>query len=307
MAVGVNVYLNDDTLAETAISGVSVGIFDVSTLDLLAFATSDSGGIAAFMLPGSIEGIAYEVRVYKATYTFTNPTQILVIDDGSTVNAFQVTGTPKTFGTPFDSRLCRCSGLFVNYSNEGIPNKTVRLMNAAEAGFQKPKIVDQALVSASSMAFKTDSSGWLTVDLHRGAEYYCMYAGEDETVWNFTVPDRSNANLIDLMFPRPVTLTWNPDDLPSTALAMTVDEEKTVNYTVLFSDYQERTLGTVNWMQLELSDSDVVGISLTDGVMIITAKAAGTSTITLSAQPNLYPLRIPDNSITIPVITVTVS
>jgi hypothetical protein len=307
MAVGVNIYVNDNTFAEDPIVGAEVGIFNGTTLDLLAIATTNGSGLATFMLAGSVPGTAYEVRIYKQNWAFTNPYQIMVIDDGVTLNAFQLLGLPKSFGIPMDARVCRCSGQFVNYSNIGIANKTIRIMNAMETGFQKPKIVDQNLVSASSMAFKTDAEGWLTVDLHRGAEYYIMYAGEDETVWNFTVPDRANANLIDLMFPKPVILVWNVTDLPSTALGMIVDEDKTVRYVLTFSDYQDRTEGTLHWLQVTISDPTVISLAMTDGVLEIKAKAAGVSTITLSAIEGLYPLRIPDNVITVPVITVTVT
>lgn len=309
--VGVDIYIKDTSVSALPISGVVASIYDVTTLALLATATSDVTGKAAFSLSGAVSpGTSYEVRFYKAGVLFANPVAIRVIEPTVTTNKFDVVGAVQALPVSIDPRICRCTGQFLDFGNRPMAGRVVRVMASMETGFQVPKLVDGNMVAPDSMEFRTDSNGKVSIDLYRSGEFYITFAGDDDTVWNFKVPDRSSANLIDLIHPQPVSITWDQTAAPGNAISVAVGQTKTIPFTSLFSNYEEIDTGLDKWFTALNSDDTLISAffvrSSTDSVQV-TGVAPGSAQVTWQLKSGLYPIMVPPRAVVAEPLVVTVT
>lgn len=283
MASPVDIFVKDDSVSPAPTPDVSVSVHNDTTKVMVAWGVTDADGRAAFLLPPGI----YEVRLFKLGVVFPRPSRLQVTDSQDvTQNAFDLVGTLLSLPISTDPRTCRCTGRFVDSSNNPIPNVTVRISPKAEQGSQAPEVVDgDQVLGGYSKTLKTDQSGRVTVDLMRGGEYYVVWSGEDDDSWNFKVPDRASANLIELIHPTPRSASWE-----SPTLSVAVGVTQRVILDVLFSDYQTRTAGLLKWLQLLNSNSDVCDVALEDGAVAVTGRAVGSSQVQVSARPDATPV-----------------
>ena len=308
MPVPVDIYVNDDSPLPSPISGVFVSVLDPSTFAVIATATTDGTGRAAFSIDGSVTpGTPYEVRFFKLGVRFANPMQILVEDPPVTTNKFDMSGTLLELPAATDPRVCRCTGRFMSFSNTPIAGATVRFMAKAESGYQVPKVVDGNLISAEAYATKTDADGYVSLDLLRGALYYITFSGEDDVVWNICVPDRASANLIELIHPAPVSLAWDPTEAPGNAVSVQVGETKFIPFLITYSDYEETGTGATKWLRFINPDDALMDVGYGDGNLVITGKAVGSGNITTEMLPDLKPVRVPEYNIYVPPLVVTIT
>lgn len=317
MAITVDIFLNDDSLSPAPIVGAVVSVVDPITLQPTASATTDSSGHASFLLPGDVypTGVAYQVRAFKLGVYFANPFQILVfeplpVSPTGVSNQFNLSGTlVGTLQPATDPRCCRCSGRFLNFSNQPVINSVVRISAKACIGGQVPKVVDGNVISEQVMELHTDGDGYIVVDLLRKGLYEVVYAGDDDTTWEILVPDRTSVDFIDLLFPQPVSLTWDPTAAPGNAVTVAVNGNALIPFTVLFSDYEVMGLGqgVLNYVNFQNSDSSVALAAAGDGTLFLTGVAPGTCQITVGVQPFIQPSRVPDYSIQAIALTVTVT
>lgn len=308
MTVPVDIYVLDDSPLTDPISGVFVSVLDPVTFAVVASATTDGTGRAAFVLPGAVTpGTQYEARFFKLGVRFSNPMQILVEEPAVTTNKFDMSGTLLVLPAATDPRVCRCTGRFVSFSNTPISKATVRFMALAESGYQVPKVVDGNLVSAEAYAAQTDADGFLSLDLIRGAQYYITFSGEDDTVWNICVPDRASVNLIELIHPAPVQLKWDPLEAPLDAVSVQVGETKIVHFTLVYSDYEETGEGAAKWIKFINSDDALASIGYNSGTVSVEGIAAGVVNVTTEMLPDLKPVRVPPYNVVAPTLVVTVT
>ena len=308
MAVAVGVYVKDDSLSAAPIDGVVVGVFDPVTFAAVAQGTTDVLGHASFLLPGSASpGTEYELRFFKLGVFFANPVRILVLDPGGP-NSFEMVGTVTSdLPVATDPRLCRCTGRFLNYSGRPIANMSVRIFaDQSEPAMTVPQIVDGNLVASQSMTFTTDKDGYLSVDLYRTGEYKFMYPGEEDKIWCITVPDRSSVNLIELIHPWPVSLTWDPTVAPGNAITIQSGQAVDVPFTALFSNFVTISRGLQQWLKFTNGDYTVMDVTVGQGVATISAKSPGTAQLTGENLPNLLPSRVPYYNTQVPPLSVTV-
>jgi hypothetical protein len=401
MAIAVDIIISDTELVPQPIEGVIVQVYDYVLGDLIAQATSDDTGTAAFLLPGAAapSPLPYEVRFFKLGVLFNNPMAIAVEEplSGTDTNNFTVSGqltsvvsqtavativsatggatvgtqtlfttaadhgfsvgqivaiagvsdstfngswtissipAPTTFtinqvlypvvhngtgGTATvsfttlqpatDPRLCRIQGRFMNLSNQPIPNSTFRIMARAQTGAEAPKYVDDQLISASEMSFKTDQNGYAVAELFRTGHFEIMFAGEDDTEWPFYVPDTPFAQWGDLINPYPVSIAWSPTIAPDNAVGMLVGQSLFVPFTAIFSNTQSPLSGLSLWLNFFSSDTTnmIIGLQQADMGVNIISVGPGVVTITGANKPCLLPPRIPYYDTVIPPLTVTVT
>lgn len=313
MAVAVDIFVKDDSAIPGVITGVVVGVFDSVTFAPVAQAVTDGTGKASFLLPGSaLPGTVYEVRFFKLGVFFPNPVQIAVLDPvvPPASNIFDFSGTlVGTLPVATDPRVCRCTGRFMNYSNRPIANTVFRVFaDQSQPGFEVPLVVDGNLVASQAMDFKTDDDGYVTVDLLRGGQYRVMFPSQEEKIWCIDVPDRSSVNLIDLIFPYPVSLSWDPSVAPGDAVTVTVGQMLEVPFSVIFSNYLTISKGIQQWLTFTNSDDTKMSVAVSDsGMVIITGVAAGSAQVTGVNRSDLNPSRVPTYSTLVPPLTVTVS
>lgn len=318
MSVAVDVYIKSDDVTAQPIVGVAAGIYNPTTLALIAMSTSDGSGRVTFMLPGTTTpGTTYEVRFYKTGVKFANPKAIAVIEPATpaNINIFDVTGTVGTLPSATDPRCCRCTGQFVDVSNRPMKNVRMRLVRDIEAGYQTPRIVDGHLIANESLDLYTDADGSVSFDLIRGGKYYLMVAFEEDSYWPFHVPDRSSANLIDLIHPQPVSISWDQTDAPSNAVVISLSTNPTVlvHFSALMSNFDVLTQDVYNWLDFNYPDPAPFSVQVTvdapggNQVVQITGLSAGSATITPILKTGLFPVRVPDYSITAPALGITVT
>lgn len=307
MAVATNIYIFDDSLTPEPVNGVVVNVYNSTTFALVASATSNSAGRAAFSLPGSTSpGTTYEVRLFKLGVIFSNPLFIQVIEPVVSNNDFNVTGILLTLETATDPRCCRCTGRFLDYSNRPVPNILVRILAQAITNGQIPKIVDGNLISPEAMNLRTDENGFIKVDLLQGAKYWIMFSGEDDNVVQITIPTRSSINLIDVMYPQPVLFEWDQAAAPGNTISLATNTQTLINGALTFSDYSVITSGFSSWLVFTSSDDSVANLGSNDTGLNICTLSPGITTISVAASP-LLPSRVPANALVAPSLTVMVS
>ncbi len=319
MSVPVDIFIADDSMSPAPIVGAVVTIVDPTSFVLIANATTDSSGHAAFTLPGAASpgGVTYQVRVFKLGVFFKNPFQILVFDPlpGGVFNHFTMTGTLVGVLQPAtDPRCCRCTGRFVDFQNQPVPNALVRIIARSQIAGQLPKVVDGNMVSPQVLETHTDADGYVVVDLIRTAVYEVTFAGDDDTIWQILVPDRTSVNLIDLIHPQPVSLSWDPTAAPSNVVTLSIASSQAlpfqVPFSVLFSDYELVTkgecAGLLNWVTFFNSDPTKALVAASDGLLYLTGTGVGTTLVTVGLVPNLIPFRVPAYSIVAPTLTINV-
>lgn len=309
MAVLVDIYVLGTDVQKTPIAGAVVSIYDRSSgVVLSGQATTDANGVAAFSLPGAAEGKLYEVRCYKQDVAFGGASQISVLEPlpngaPANFNTFDLTGTVQVLPTATDPDMCRCTGRFVDFSNRPIAGATVRITSPVDQGSQTPKVLKGSMVSAEVAALQTDEDGFVTIDLPRHSQYNIMFSGETDMIWNFLVPDRSSANLIDLIHPFPASVTWGTDPL-----ALSVGQMVEVPVTLLFTSYEERSEGLDKWIQVMNSSPSLIDVAFNGAVIQVTGLAPGVATVTATVKEAVFPSRLPTMSTSLPTpLSVTVS
>jgi hypothetical protein len=304
----VDIFVAGDGLQPTALEGVSVAVLSDTTSELLANALTDSDGRAAFLLPGGIPGVVYEVRLYKKGVAFANPQHIEVLDPLpiDDLNQFDVTGTLFPPEVSNDPRTCRCTGYFVGFDNSPLPGTNVRIASRQGAAEQVPLVVDGRLVAADSINLNADAHGQLVIDLLRGGRYYVSVGDEDNT-WDILVPDRPSANLIDLIHPCPVSLAWGSPAVSNT-LTLKVGDSLNVDLSLLFSNFETLTEGLSPWILLSSSDPQVAATVLSgEDKAAINGLAVGTVMVTATAAAVAKPARVPIYSLNAPTLQVVVT
>jgi hypothetical protein len=306
--VDIHVQITLDGVVFEDPQNVSLQVFDETSSAFIAAGTSDVLGKVSLLLPGAVgEGQGYEVRFFKRGVLFNNPYRILVRESGPG-EVFDVRGTPTTFAPPADPRICRCMGRFVDFSNRGLRKRLVRVFSNPDVYEKRPKVLDGQMIAVDVSEYWTNEEGWVVIDLIRGAELFLMFAGESDEVWNFRVPDLPFANLIELVHPRPLTLSWDPLIAPGNTLLMKKGEVLEVPTNVTFSDAYARATGFEKWLHLSQTGAAVAGATLLDsGAVRIQAFTAGTARISMNPSPLLRPYRLPDYTLQASTLEVTVT
>jgi hypothetical protein len=314
MAVNVNIVCKDNTLSAAAIPGVVVNIYDpAASFAFVASATSDVNGRAAFLLPGALSpGKVYEARFYKLGVIFPNPVQIAVLEPvGSLTNNFTVlaTGVPSVLPVSSDPACCRCTGTFLDFANRPIKNMMVTFYPNPEAGFETPAVVNGNRIAADRLTVYTDANGKISVDLLRGSDLNVVWAGQEETSWNMLVPDRSSANLFDLVHPFPVSLSFDQSAAPGNTITVAKGAVVSLPFSVLFSDFETNPDSLPDWVRfLPTGSLFSVEVEISSGVgtLHITGISPGVDTLVPTLLPNVRPVRTP-LSFSTPTLTVTVT
>jgi hypothetical protein len=299
-----SVYVRDDQLVPEMMADVVVSLVDPEDSALITRTTTDVGGEAAFDVPDG----TYEVRVFKDGYS--SVVSQIVISALETSNEFDITiESLRVLAPATDARMCRCTGIFVNYEGRPLKGVAFRVMADLETGLQIPKVVDGKLVVSDGMAFQTDENGKIVVDLYRGGHYHAVFAGEDDTTWSFTVPNRSSVNLVELLFPTPVLVTWDQTVAPDNEIEVLVGETVAVPVSLLLSSYITKTKKLSPWVKFLNADGTIADLSFDDaiGVAYLKGVLPGTTQVTVVLQDNLLPFRIPLPSLTAAPLQVVVT
>lgn len=302
MSVPASITILSSAPSADPLAGVSVQLFNPTTLAFAASAVTDADGKAAFLLDGG----TYEARFFKMGISFAQPMNLIVDDPVVVPNDFFMFGTPVgDFGLSPNPRVCRCVGRFLNFSGYPVPNALLRVVAPADSVLKTPRVIDGDLVSVEAMNFHTDKDGWLALDLLRGGEYYITFSGESDAVWNIKVPELPTCNLIDLLHPQPVRVTWDMEG----PFELMQDEKLLVTPTCLFSDGEALHEHLDKWLDFLNEDETKVEVlySAPGGQLQLKGLAPGTSRITVAVKDGLFPRRVPNYVVTAASLDITVT
>lgn len=305
----VKVYATDEN--SDPLEGVLVRFFDNSDVFVTQQYTALVGGeaYAEVTVDGDDPPTPYTVRLSKAGVAFDGslgddsktPQSINVYSPASLApvtgtNNFEVQGQTFTASAPTDPRLCRCSGYFYDHSGRPLSGLDIHFIAVCYNEDQpdwNPMIVDGKGVLSQKIYTRSDSRGYIEIDLYRTGEYSALVQGLEHSRRVIRVPDAPQVNLIELLFPvvTEVTFGTNPITIPN---GTTVD----MPLTILATDGQalDASEGDVTFSSLNTSIAvpqvlagnilRVSGIGV--GTTQITATRADSSIVTIPEQPITY-------------------
>jgi hypothetical protein len=278
---------NVDVVVKTAaqipapIPGVVVKITNQAGTQVHGQATTNSSGVAAFLLPAPA---IYQARFYKFGYLFSG---VLLDVQSGAVNVFNVSGQGYAYPQSLDPRICLASGLFRTPS--GLPAKYVDL-NFIQTF--DPILLEGAPVLPERISARTDHQGYVEVPLIRFGYYDVTMEGMEDYQRRVNVPNTAAVNIGDLLFPVVSAISF--DESPPYTVA--VGNEITLHPHVFTSDLRELSdiTSDVLWTT---SDGTKLGIiSLAPDAIVLRALVAGTYTLTGNRRDQSI-VRIPNTPV----------
>ncbi len=295
MAEEVQVYVEDT--GGNGVENVYVGLHDSSSKALLQTDTTDSDGLASFSAvdPALNSGV-YEIRIvpsFPGTLTDGKVQNITVLDTPppETPNEFVVEVTKESLPTATNPRLCRCSGYFVDAAGQPAPDITVfftehcvpKLEYQSESNFTAKAVVPSRLTA------RTDSDGYMVIDLYRDAIYEVHAEGFINISRDVKIPDLSAANMPDILFPVVGTVKWYeslvqlvPTEAPTKTVSLAGGADTLTIEVILRSG----TIIDSGEVTLASDDTAVVTVSKSDDTVTLTPVTTGSATITVTRMTN---------------------
>lgn len=276
----VDVVVQSNDVVPVLLDGVVVRVYDATGATLITEATTGVGapsGHVQFLLNGTDPATNYTLRFFKSGASFVQPKTIDIYSPASSAptgtNNFKVTATLLTQPVAVNPRMCRVSGYIQNPVGQAWRGITIQFIRVFE-----PLVVDQTTgVIGERVAVHTDSSGYIEVDLFRGCTYDVLIAGHENVLRTVHVPDRSSVNLMSLLFPTVVAVSYDP----APPWSITVGTTLTVAPSLQASNFQILE-GTATDDVRYVPGNDAVVSLRTDGTLLyITGVAAGTTTVSV--------------------------
>lgn len=200
--VPVNVLVIDSTPAGNPINGVVLRVFTEDGKTPVTQATTDTTGMAAFMLPS---GFTFQLRYFKYQAIFPKPQMMTILDEPAT-NDFQVVGTPFAPPMSQDPRLCIAFGFFRTVTGAPAPFTDIQVISKFD-----PLIMDGAGILNERQIGRTDAAGYVQIPLIRFGQYSVTIAGMEDVRRDISVPDLPNVNLPNLIFPVVSEVLFDPE------------------------------------------------------------------------------------------------
>lgn len=295
---------------QVAVAEVRVRVYSEDGLTFITEGDSDADGQVVLLLD---DLTTYWVRFFKSGWRFPTKARIFV-DEAQGWMSFDAIGT-DLIATPTstDPTVCRASGQAVSAS--GVPSSGVVFHFLLT---EQPTVSDGRIVLQEAVTSKSGPFGKVEVDLLRGAIYEVTMSGRggaglDDFSSEVLVPDSEAVRLSDLLWPYVADV--EVDDAPvSLAVGASVElgvAARLSSGIVTPYDFGDevRTLG--RYVRVIVDDPAVIEheLAVEDGVesLTLTARAAGTATVTFEVLEGAEASRLPAVVRTFPGISVTVT
>jgi len=275
---------NDD-----ALPGVLVRVFDATGTTFITqgyTATVGAEAYVEFSLNGSDPPVSYTIRLAKTGVAFdgslgddSKTPQLIAIysPPGTHPNGFSVQGETFPLPSATDPRLCRASGWFRDGQGAPLAGLYISMINQF-----KPAIVDGRGILGGKIDIKTDEDGYVSIDLFRSGIYRAMVEsiqaaeaspeGAIAFSRDIRVPDRPYVNLVDLLFPVVMEITWDPATL-AVAVGATLD----VVPEITCSDGRVLTGAAVEDVLYATEDTDIANVGACEDKIVILGVGPGTT------------------------------
>ena len=289
--VPVNVYVVDNTPAANPIQGAVVKVFQSDGVTPISEQLTDSTGLAAFMLGSDF---TYQLRYYKFQTSFPKP-QVLAVLDPPAENGVQVVGTPFAPPISQDARLCIAYGFFRRVDGSPAPFTDIQFISKFD-----PLIMDGAGILNERVIARTDNTGYVQIPLIRFGQYSVIVAGMEDLRRDITVPDQTNVNLPNLIFPVVNQIVFDPP--PPFNLVIGTDFQTTPS--IITSDGNpDPNYWDVLW---STDDQSIAAVLPGGGVLTLRGFLPGTCNLIAKRRDNSI-ISIPDPGIVGGVTSINVS
>lgn len=292
-----------------ALPGVLVRVFDETGTTFITqgyTATVGADAYVEFSLDGNNPPVNYTIRLAKTGTAFdgslgddSKTPQLIAIYSPPVApgNGFTVQGETFPLPSATDPRLCRASGWFRDGQGAPLCGLYISMINQF-----KPAIVDGYGILGGKIDIKTDPDGYVSIDLFRSGIYRAIVEsiqaaeaspeGAIAFARDIRVPDRPYANLVDLLFPVVMEITWDPATL-TVATGETLD----VVPTIKCSDGRILTGAAVEDVIYTTEDLAVANVAAQEDKITILGVGPGTT--------NLVATRKDQTIVTVPIATIT--
>jgi hypothetical protein len=289
--------LDQDSLP---VEDVMVHLYDSDNRWRTDYGLTDSAGEVDFT--GVDEGDAW-IRLFAEELHATVETpQLLDVRAAPATNIFEVGVILPQAPAPRSPNTCRIYGWFHNI------DLTRKRLMLHLSSWEDPVLVVGAGETGRQLPVQSDDNGYFEFDLVRDGLYSATIPGYENEPIIFRVPEVESCRIEDLLFPVPVTLTFDPTG----PLAMTVGDEECLEDTTLLltSGYvlnadNNEDVPFRRYVTYTSSDEEVATVTWgSDGIPCITAVGPGTADISAEIGSEECASGIP---ITRPEATLTVA
>lgn len=271
----------EDTLLHVPVEGALVKVFAADGKTSYGEMVTGPEGIASFLLDGPQR---YQIRAFKISYSFSNPLYIDVDPDVS--NCFTIPCTSIAIPSSTDPRMCMCSGTFRQPTGAPAQGVDIHFITRFH-----PLLLDGAAILTERVEVRTDSNGWVQLQLVRGGQFDVIMEGYEDVKRTITVPDSSSCNLPDLIFETPASVV-----LPFGSITIPVGQTVEVSPQV-FTSVGRLLDGTAReYVCWNVSDTSVASMTLTWDKIILYGSSPGTCSLSATRRDTSV-VRIPDSPI----------
>jgi len=295
-----------------AIASATVRVFDGAVLETQA--VTDADGQVSLVLAGG----TYTIWCGKTGVSFDNPYSITVDDPVVTTNNFTLSVEELADPIASDSSFCRCWGYFIDGSGapfEGVGAWIWPLVTETTREISQHLVVDvvrpgtpavvsdtKGIVASQKLELETNSNGLGWLDLVRTGTYIGKIRGAHmRDPVEFSIPDTAGTNILNLMLPFVLSVSYDPVSPYSVAVGSTlsIDLEPTLSNGDTAED------NACDLLEVTSSSSSLATVEFSSANTVrVTGVAAGSPTITLSPKSGILSERYPATTFS---FTVTVS
>lgn len=264
------------------LAGVLVRILNTS-LQTVATQTTNSSGVAGFVLPSERN---YEVRLFLEGALNLSPRALPVGTEGSIEVTVKIL-PPGTYQNP-DPLLCNAHGFLLG--THGRPVKGVVEVRPDPAVKAFSYAGKYQLMHTQWESYQTDGQTPLVIPLRRCGVYDMRVHALEEQVIRVQVPDLPAVSLSDLLWPYLSDLLFSPayDTDP-----LAVNETRSYTLSAQLSSGLSASLELFG-LSFQSSNTAVVEVSFSGGVLSFRGVAAGTATVTVTDSAGRFIPRQPE-------------
>lgn len=300
----VTVTVLSDDLVPVPVDDVIIRVFDETGTTLITSGTTGDplpDGAVEFTLDGDAVPVRYQLRNYISGGSIGSPRYIDVyspaVDAPTGANNFELEAALFTLPGATNPRLCRASGYVLGPDGRPRPGIDIHFIPCFS-----PLVVDGYGVLGERVACRSDSTGYVSVDLFRTGEYRAVVESHENSAREVTVPDRTSINIFHLMFPRVATVDWSVADPWSVAAGSSFDVVPTITAT----DFRVLEGAACEDVTYTVENTAVATVQVVGTSVRVTGVAPGTTNVVVTRLDTSL-VYIPDLDVTGGTVAVTVS
>lgn len=301
----VEITVQDDQVIPQLVDNVVVRIYD-STGTL--FITAGTTGVP---LPGKVQvtlpgggpiPITYQLRFYVNGGQIPSPQYINVYSPPTLApvtgtNNFLITAHMFSLPDATNPRLCRASGYI--WGPDGRPHRGIDI---AFIPCFDPLVVDGIGVLGERRNIKTDKDGYVQIDLWRDGMYEATVESQENVTRIVSVPDMPSINIMHLLFPIVVKVTYAPVG----PFFLAVGGTQIVTPSIQASDYHVLAGTASEDVLYAVDDPTIASVLIQQNTIVLNGLTPGTTNLRVTRKDSSI-VYIPDPGIDGALIPITVT